>query len=102
MEPYEVKISNNDCILYNLGIGFQKDPMNFDHYKFTFENAENFQAFPLQAVTVAHRTALDKLKPPGVPAFDVAKILHLEECVEFFKPLVPDRTYVCSETLVEM
>lgn len=42
MEPYEVKISNNDCILYNLGIGFQKDPMNFDHYKFTFENAENF------------------------------------------------------------
>lgn len=95
MAPYEVKVTNNDCILYNLGIGFQKDPMNKDHYKFTYENAEDFQSFPIQSVTVAHRTPLDTLKPPGVPEFDPAKILHLEESVEFLKPLVPERTYVC-------
>ena len=102
MEPYEVTVSNNDCILYNLGIGFQKDPMNKDHYKFTYENAEGFQSFPVQNVTVAHRTPLDQLKPPGVPDFDVAKILHTEEKVEFFKPLIPERTYVCQEKFLEI
>ena len=55
MEPYEVKITNNDCILYSMSIGFQKesistglgyektlDSMSKDHMKFTYENAKDF------------------------------------------------------------
>ena len=41
-QPYEVLLSNNDAILYALGIGFQNDPMNANHYRHTYENAENF------------------------------------------------------------
>ena len=41
-EPYEVEFNNNDAILYSLGIGFQADAMNDKHWKFTYENAEEF------------------------------------------------------------
>lgn len=40
--PYTVEVKNNDLILYALGIGFSKDPLNRDHFKFTYENDENF------------------------------------------------------------
>lgn len=39
---YEVRVDNREIILYALGIGFQKDPMNKEHYNFTYENAEEF------------------------------------------------------------
>jgi hypothetical protein len=41
-KPYEVKVDNRELILYALGIGFQRDPMNSADYNFTYENAENF------------------------------------------------------------
>jgi len=41
-DAYEFKPSVNKCILYALGIGFQKDQMNEDHYPFTYEKSENF------------------------------------------------------------
>ena len=41
-EPYEVHVKNKDIILYALGIGFQKDPMNETHFNFTYENSDNF------------------------------------------------------------
>jgi hypothetical protein len=41
-KSYEVPITNKDIILYSLGIGFQRDPMNKAHYNFTYENAEEF------------------------------------------------------------
>ena len=39
---YDVTLTNNEMILYALGIGFSKDPLNKDHFKFTYENDENF------------------------------------------------------------
>ena len=56
-EPYEYYLSNEGAILYSLSIGFQRDAMNEDHYKWTYENAEDFGAFPSNAVTIAHRGA---------------------------------------------
>jgi hypothetical protein len=42
MTEYEVKVDNREIILYALGIGFQKDPMNKEHYNFSYENADDF------------------------------------------------------------
>lgn len=39
---YDVNLTNNEMILYALGIGFSKDPLNREHFKFTYENDENF------------------------------------------------------------
>jgi hypothetical protein len=39
---YDVKLTNNELILYSLGIGFSQDPLNTDHFKFTYENDSEF------------------------------------------------------------
>lgn len=79
--PYEVELQNNDAILYALGIGFQQDAMNEKHFKFTYENADGFQAFPTNAVTVCHRGpfADGDFDVPGIPAFNPMMLLHGEE-----------------------
>jgi hypothetical protein len=41
-EPTTLTASNNDAILYALSIGFSENPLNKDHFKFTYENDENF------------------------------------------------------------
>ncbi len=45
-EPYELEVTNKDLILYALGIGFQRDPLNEKHFNFTYEGADEFQSFP--------------------------------------------------------
>ena len=94
--PYEVTLTNKDAILYSLGIGFQADAMNDKHYKFSYENNEDFQAFPTNAVTVCHRGpfADGDFSVPGIPAFNPMMLLHGEEQVIFEKPLVPGEKYI--------
>lgn len=55
MTDLNVTITNNDAILYALSIGFNQDPLNRDHYKFTFENDSDFQTFPTHSVVLLHR-----------------------------------------------
>jgi hypothetical protein len=42
LSPVTKIIANKDAILYALSIGFSEDIMNKDHFKFTYENDENF------------------------------------------------------------
>lgn len=76
-------------ILYALGIGFSKDPMNREHYKFTYENEEGFTTFPTMPVlTLAG--VIDKLfSIPGMPAFNPMMLLHGEQTVINYKPIPP-------------
>lgn len=53
--PYNVQLTNNEMILYSLGIGFSSDPMNANDYKFTYENDSDFQAFATMPSVIAHR-----------------------------------------------
>lgn len=53
--PYNVKLTNEELILYSLGIGFSSDPMNANDYKFTYENDGEFQAFATMPSVIAHR-----------------------------------------------
>lgn len=99
---YEYKVTNNDVILYSLGIGFQADPMNKSHYNFTYENGEEFQAFPTMGVVIAHRASLGDLSVPGMPTFNPMMLLHGEESLEVHKPIEPDMVLAVQETLVDL
>uniref|UniRef100_A0A7S3CRL1 Hydroxysteroid 17-beta dehydrogenase 4 n=1 Tax=Strombidium rassoulzadegani TaxID=1082188 RepID=A0A7S3CRL1_9SPIT len=102
LEPYEVKVTNKDMILYALGIGFQKDSLNKDHYNYTYENAANFGAFPTMNVVLAHRGSFETLSIPGVPAFNPMLLLHGEEHLQLFSPLEQDSTVVCQEEVLDV
>ena len=39
---YELQLDQKDLMLYGLSIGFNKDPLNVDHMKFTYEGADDF------------------------------------------------------------
>ena len=41
-EPCYQKITANDCILYALSVGFNEGGLNKDHFKYTYENDDNF------------------------------------------------------------
>lgn len=77
--------------------------MNKKHYKFTYENAEGFQAFPTNAVTVCHRGpfADGDFDVPGMPAFNPMMLLHGEEQVIFTKPLEPGQKYIVEENIAD-
>jgi hypothetical protein len=56
--------------------------MNKSHYNFTYENAEEFQAFPTMGVVIAHRASLGDMSIPGMPEFNPMMLLHGEEQIE--------------------
>ena len=56
----EVTLTDKDLILYALGIGFQRDPMNSKDYPFTYENADEFLCFPTLSATLATMIPLPK------------------------------------------
>ena len=59
--------------------------MNDKHYKFTYENAKDFQAFPTNAATLCHELVMRFLQlygeftVPGIPAFNTMMLVHGEE-----------------------
>jgi peroxisomal enoyl-CoA hydratase 2 len=75
------------CILYHLGIGFAKDPMNESHFKFSYENDDDFTVFPTMPV-LSLASALDSLfSIPGMPQFNPMMLLHGEQSVINYKPI---------------
>jgi peroxisomal enoyl-CoA hydratase 2 len=86
-------LTDKTAILYSLGIGFSKDPMNRDHFKFTYEFDGDFRPFPTNAVTIA-QVSEKSFKVPGLPDFNPMMLLHGEEDVQFIKPLTKDTTYI--------
>lgn len=100
-EEYEVKVDNREMILYALGIGFQKDPLNAAHYNFCYENGEEFGPFPTIPVVIAHRN-FGTMKIPGTPSYNPMMILHGEEKVENFSPIEVDSTIVVKEQIHDM
>jgi acyl dehydratase len=73
------------------GIGFSSDPMNKDHFKYTYENAEGFSSFPTLSVLCGGSGGLENLMNiPGMVEFNPMMLLHGEEKVEFFRSIQPD------------
>ena len=78
--------------------------MNDKHYKFTYENAEDFGAFPTQAVVVCHKGpfADGDFDVPGIPKFNPMALLHGEEGLTIYKALQPGKTYVVQEKIADL
>ena len=79
-------------MLYALGIGFQEDPLNSEHFRFTYEGAKEFSVFPTAPVIVCHRRPLNA-HVPGIPQINPAGVVHGEESLQILKPIVPGKKY---------
>jgi acyl dehydratase len=77
-------------ILYALSIGFSKDPLNREHFKFSYENDENFQAFSTMPSVIAHKQSEGIMSIPGFPQFNPMMLLYGEENIEIIKPITAD------------
>ena len=98
---YERDYTEKDAILYSLGIGFQQDSQNTEHFKYTYELNDEFTPFPTNAVTIAHggnlMMELDSI--PGLPEFNPMTLLHGTEDVFIEKPIVANTKYVVQEVI---
>jgi len=99
---YDVKLTNNELILYALGIGFSQDPLDQSHFKFTYENDSEFQAFSTMPSVIAHRQSDLVLNIPGFPAFNPMMLLYGEENLEFFKPITADLKLRVEERIADV
>ena len=90
-EPYEVELTNNGAALYSLSIGIQRDPMFTDDLRYTYEADADFQAYPTNALTLCHR-GLFTLEAKPIPGmkYNPMMLLHGEEKVTFYEPLISD------------
>jgi len=98
-----VEFKEGDAILYALGIGFSRDPMNKSDFKYTYENADDFAAYPTNVVTICHRGpfADGDFDVPGIPPFNPMQLLHGEESVTFVKPLTAGAKYSVQEKIAD-
>ena len=99
---YRVEVKNNDMILYALSIGFSRDPLNKEHFKFTYENSDNFTSFTTLPVVVSHKQLGIVTTTPNLPEINPMMILHGEENLEVFKPLAAGMKVQINETLVDV
>ena len=101
LESYDVDYKEKDAILYSLGIGFQQDSQNTDHFKYTYELNDEFVPFPTNAVTIAHGGNLMSMfdSIPGLPEFNPMTLLHGTEDVFIEQPIKPDTKYVVQEEI---
>lgn len=88
---FETTISSKDAALYALGIGFNNDPLNTKHFKFTYELSDNFTVFPTFSAIVPLKDSFDLYgNCPGIPEFNAMNLLHGEEWLSNHAPLPLD------------
>ena len=69
-DTYEMTIDKKDLILYALGIGFSKDPLNQNDFKFTYENNDKFTSFPSIPAAMAVK-GFRAITIEGFPKYDI-------------------------------
>jgi acyl dehydratase len=84
----EFPLSHKETVIYALAIGFNEDPLNKDHFRFTYELSDDFSVFPTYVSVIPINGLGDLLAEcPGIPEFNLMSLLHGEEWVEMIKPL---------------
>lgn len=76
--------TENDSILYALGIGFGQEPTHPDHLKYVYE--QNLQAFPTMAVVLGYPGFWMKDPKAGI---NWVKLVHGEQRMTIHRPLPP-------------
>ena len=74
--------THRDTILYALGLGFGRDPMNRDELRFVHE--KNLITFPTQSLVLGAPPYWYSDPRTGI---DWVRVLQGEQGIEFFKPL---------------
>mmetsp|Transcript_10839 Transcript_10839/g.12195 ORF Transcript_10839/g.12195 Transcript_10839/m.12195 type:complete len:107 (+) Transcript_10839:2-322(+) len=80
------------CQLYALSIGFNRDPLNEDHFKFTYELEDDFTSFPTIVVLSLKVCLIEMFDTPGLPQFNILQLLHGEQIIECINPIKPGTT----------
>jgi acyl dehydratase len=92
IKEVESEFTSKDSIIYSLGIGFSKDPMNEEDLKYTYELNQDFTVFPTVGATflLIDKVFIPLTECPGMPKFNPMMLLHGEHKMEFFKPVQPN------------
>lgn len=88
-EPIEQSYTIRDTMLYALGLGLSRDPLNRNELKFTFE--KNLQALPTMPVVLCRPGVWYKDPELGI---DFVKLLHGEQSLTVHRPLPPAATVI--------
>jgi peroxisomal enoyl-CoA hydratase 2 len=93
LEETEHTYTEIQTMLYAIGVGVSRDPMNLADLNFTYENAENFKVLPTFGVTIGkiNKTFEALTSCPGMPVFNPMMLLHGEQKLEMFKPFPPSQ-----------
>lgn len=77
----------SNTILYALGLGVSKDPMNLNDLKFTNEHEIDFKVLPSFATCLIEGNNSPKhfQTIPGMPKFNPSLSLHLEQKLAFYQ-----------------
>jgi acyl dehydratase len=94
----EASYGDREVMLYALGVGFQRDPMNEAELPFTYEN--DLQVVPTFATVIPRGVAGPGGVDEGAKIFggiNYLMVVHGEQRLAIHKPLPPATTVVTSE-----
>ncbi|XP_077989507.1 peroxisomal multifunctional enzyme type 2-like [Glandiceps talaboti] len=95
--------TERDAILYALGVGAKVGQP--DYLKFLFEGSKDFSVLPSYGVIPSMRSTFPLMvmehNVPGI-RMNLAKILHGDQYLEIYKPLLPSATLTSVPTLVDI
>ncbi len=77
-KPASRVFTSEQFILYAVSLGLSRDPLNRDHFKFTYELEDGFTNFPTLPVIFAHSNKEEILNMKGLPQFNPMSLLHGE------------------------
>lgn len=91
-------------ILYALGIGSSKDPMNLKELDFTYERAENFKVMPTFGVTIGNMDDVFEglMSCPGLPELNPMMLLHGEHKLEILNPYPRAQTVTLKSEFIDV
>ena len=89
----EVAYSDRDVMLYALGVGFGRDPLNARELRYVYEN--DLQTLPTFATVIGFGHSV--LARSGINWF---KAVHGEQRLMLEKPLPPEGVVICDERVV--
>lgn len=99
LDPSESSWGMDDVILYNLGIGAGRDPMDTDELTYVTENG--LKAVPSFGVIPVFAAMMGLLQVPGID-INPMMILHGEQDLEIHQPIQPTGDVVSQATLTDI
>lgn len=88
-EPVRHNVSAGDCMLYALGLGIGRDPLDPAQLRYVYE--DGLGVFPTMACVIAHPGQW--MRAPELD-IDVTKLLHAGQSLEMHRPLRPQTGYI--------